>query len=162
MAHFGGRAKVLHVDGEKRCGKCRKYKPVSKFFARKRSWDGLAGRCKVCSIKQALDWISAKSPEERRAIYHARDLKRKFGITRETYQVMLIAQNGVCAICNQPCPTGNRLAVDHDHSSKEVRGLLCSLCNMLLHKVETDPAWMDKALSYLSKHAVENMLKREG
>src|SRR5438105_9932161 len=60
-------------------------------------------------------------------------LKKKFGITQAEYDQMFEEQDGVCKICRKPesricrgilC----RLAVDHDHKTGKVRGLLCSKC----------------------------------
>jgi hypothetical protein len=112
-------------------------------------------------MQQASDWIAAKPTTERQEIYHERDLRRKFGISRADYQALLIAQNGLCGICGKENVTGTRLAVDHDHKTWQVRGLLCGPCNMLQHKIEEDPTWMDKAISYLSKHTVEDLLRKE-
>src|SRR5437879_3238133 len=53
---------------------------------------------------------------------------RKLGITVEKYEDMLTRQQGVCAICGLP-PNGKRLAVDHDHATGRVRGLLHVHCN---------------------------------
>lgn len=59
-------------------------------------------------------------------------LKYKYNITIEEYDHMLVYQNGVCAICKQVDVTGRRLAVDHDHETGKIRGLLCSSCNTKL------------------------------
>lgn len=58
----------------------------------------------------------------------ARRLWAKYGITPEQYQKMLDRQGGLCDICYRP-PKTLRLAVDHDHKTKRVRGLLCYTCN---------------------------------
>lgn len=60
----------------------------------------------------------------------AEHLRRTYGITLEQYDEMVAEQNGVCAICHEVCNTGKRLAVDHNHDTGEVRGLLCSRCNL--------------------------------
>jgi len=44
---------------------------------------------------------------------------------------MFVEQGGCCKICRKP-PKKNRLAVDHDHETKIVRGLLCLRCNYAL------------------------------
>jgi len=45
-----------------------------------------------------------------------------------TYESLLALQGGRCGICRQ-VPRSRRLAVDHDHESGWVRGLLCISCN---------------------------------
>ena len=49
-------------------------------------------------------------------------------LTVPEYDVMLVSQGGVCAICKKE-PGKNRLSVDHDHSDGRIRGLLCYICN---------------------------------
>lgn len=61
------------------------------------------------------------------------NLKFSYGINIEQYNKLLVEQNGVCAICGDP-PLGvgkhqKVLHVDHDHTTQEVRGLLCDRCN---------------------------------
>lgn len=57
----------------------------------------------------------------------AAQLKR-YGITPEQYLAMSVRQGGTCAICKRP-PKTRRLHVEHDHTSKRVRGLTCHNCN---------------------------------
>jgi hypothetical protein len=82
-------------------------------------------------------------------------LKTKFGITPEQYDEMLDLQGGVCYICRRP-PGAKRLAVDHDHRTGLVRGLLCSSgrrngCNYgLLGGRDADPAMFLRAYEYLT------------
>lgn len=71
-------------------------------------------------------------------------LKKRYKITIEEYETMLETQNGVCAICKSPCPSGKSLAVDHDHAccpgkhtcGECTRGLLCITCNRSLGWLE--------------------------
>jgi hypothetical protein len=49
---------------------------------------------------------------------------------------MLARQNEQCAICHRQCGTGRRLAVDHDHQTGRIRGLLCFRCNTALARYE--------------------------
>jgi hypothetical protein len=151
----------LAINGEKWCGLCSSLKPLEEFYRRSASKDGRSYRCKDCSNANNSEWMKAKPKEERQKIYFERDLQRKFGISTEVYNAVFLAQEGVCAICKQPNPNRNRLAVDHNHATGEVRGLLCGPCNMLLHRIENDPDWANKAFSYLSKSTIENLL-REG
>lgn len=68
------------------------------------------------------------------------------------YDNLLASQNNTCAICERPAgehSTYKELAVDHDHETGVVRGLLCAQCNvglgMFQHKVEL----LLKAVQYL-------------
>lgn len=56
-------------------------------------------------------------------------LKREYGIDLTTYESMLSSQNNVCKICSGVNKSGMALAVDHDHKTGQVRGLLCTRCN---------------------------------
>lgn len=79
-------------------------------------------------------------------------LKRKFGITLLQYEELLELQNGVCAICQQPDGMGWSLAVDHDHTTGQVRGLLCGRCNYrLLGSVNDDIQLLERAIAYLKE-----------
>lgn len=79
------------------------------------------------------------------------DLKRMFGITLEQYNALLAKQGGVCAICRQPesVERYEYLAVDHDHASGEVRGLLCHNCNTGIGKLQEDVEFLEAAVRYL-------------
>jgi hypothetical protein len=71
----------------------------------------------------------------------------RFDITLEEYQVLFEAQGGVCKICSNPETAKKNkseevrmLAVDHDHNTGKVRGLLCARCNTQLgHYEKTKP-----------------------
>lgn len=56
-------------------------------------------------------------------------LRTIFDISVDEYDQILAYQEGKCAICRRPPKPGKRLAVDHDHQTGFVRGLLCFLCN---------------------------------
>ena len=60
----------------------------------------------------------------------------RIGISEHKYAEMLASQQNRCAICREQCGTGRRLAVDHDHSSGRIRGLLCFRCNTSLARYE--------------------------
>lgn len=64
----------------------------------------------------------------RSAKTHGAMVAKVYGITADDYDSLLAAQGGRCAICRAQ-PKSKRLAVDHDHKSGAVRGLLCSRCN---------------------------------
>ena len=69
-------------------------------------------------------------------------------LTEDDYEAMLVRQGGVCAICKGK-PTGERLAIDHVHGTKRVRGLLCGSCNRGLGLFKDDPVRLAVAIEYL-------------
>ena len=56
---------------------------------------------------------------------------RKYNLTSEELRAIYQAHNGLCDICGNP-PNLKRplLNIDHNHNTGEVRGLLCTPCNI--------------------------------
>ncbi len=77
-------------------------------------------------------------------------LMRLYGITPEQYNELLERQSGGCAICaKSPDTEGQSLAVDHDHKSGEIRGLLCRYCNHRVVGRHTDADLLRRMADYL-------------
>lgn len=75
-------------------------------------------------------------------------LKHRYDLTTEQYDLMFKKQGGVCKICSRP-PKRLRLSVDHDHETGRVRGLLCHPCNRALGQFENVTGGFIKAMRYL-------------
>jgi hypothetical protein len=90
--------------------------------------------CKTCEKKRKLD----------------SHLQNTYGITLKDFLGMEKIQGGVCYICGKP-PSGKseRLVVDHNHKTGEVRKLLCVTCNVQLAKFEADPNFIQNIIRYL-------------
>jgi hypothetical protein len=107
------------------------------------------------------DWC-ARNAESQRAYKYNNHLVRKYGLTRDQYEALLAVQGGGCALCGAE-HGGIRgairkvLAVDHDHSTGKIRGLLCSTCNTLV-EAAADPAFMARATEYLASPPGEKVL----
>ena len=93
-------------------------------------------------------------------VYKNQRLKKTYGITLDQYNQILKDQNGVCAICGQPETLFDKrvnkvrsLAVDHDHKTGKVRGLLCSKHNKILGVVEDNIEMLQNHIDYLKNHA---------
>lgn len=74
---------------------------------------------------------------------------REHGCSAFDYQRMLDEQEDGCAICGRPPECEKRLAVDHDHSTGEIRGLLCERCNQGLGLFGDSPSRLREAADYL-------------
>lgn len=68
----------------------------------------------------------------------------------EQYAAMLAEQHGVCAICASP-PSGRALAVDHNHATGKIRGLLCGNCNRGIGNLQDSIGLLYAAINYLDK-----------
>lgn len=103
------------------------------------------------TIKKYCDNPEVKARER------AHRIKREFGISIEQYEEMLLAQNGVCAICFKletrfTNEIRNSLAIDHNHTTGKVRGLLCSRCNRGIGVFDDDVGLLLSSVAYLKRH----------
>lgn len=152
----------------KSCIKCGQLKLLEAFYS------GL-NTCRECKIEQVKSWCSdnkekcngyrkkyiENNPEENRAAKQKwadnnrpkisnKRLKHSFGITLSDYEAILDAQNYRCAICGTTeCATGKNFAVDHNHTTGQVRGLLCKKCNTGLGLFGDSPETIEAAYGYL-------------
>lgn len=74
---------------------------------------------------------------------------KNYGIEVGEYERRYQAQGGKCAICNVATGASKRLAVDHNHATGAVRGLLCSPCNKFVGRLRDSPDAFLRAHKYL-------------
>lgn len=70
---------------------------------------------------------------------------KTYGLTPEAYEKIVTSQGGGCAICG--CT--DKLTVDHDHLTENVRGVLCQWCNSGLGQFRDSEERLSQAISYL-------------
>jgi len=98
---------------------------------------------------RASEQARGKTPRRQRS-HRARILRVKYGITREQYDLLCESQGGRCAVCTTTTPGGRGAwAVDHDHRTGKVRGLLCTKCNTGIGLFDDDPVRLRAAIKYL-------------
>lgn len=78
-------------------------------------------------------------------------LMRVYGLERGEYDRRFEEQSGHCAICDIELEEGRNLAVDHDHETGAVRGLLCDNCNRGLGYFGDDPDRLRTASKYVKR-----------
>jgi len=91
-------------------------------------------------------------------------LYNKYGITSKEYDDMVREQDNKCAICEEPESRLDdngypmRLCVDHDHVTGEVRGLLCSKCNLGIGYLRSDEGTdiLLNAVCYIEIHNLDD------
>lgn len=126
--------------GERWCSGCQTMVPL--FYTQ-------GSRCRACNSRAA----------------HGGHIERTYGLSQEEYDALLKWQGGVCYICRK-VPRGNRrLAVDHDHVSGLVRGLLCANdewgCNRAVLGVVRDLATARRVVAYYEMTPLERMRSGE-
>ena len=114
------------------CVICKEQKSVYQFHKRAQSTNGYRRECRDC-----------------RSV-HRRLLRNN----KQTRQALAKKQNNACAICGRIDETnGKSLALDHDHETKTIRGLLCMRCNTGIALLGEEPTVLLQAVKYLRKHA---------
>lgn len=95
-----------------------------------------------------------KYPEKRKNY----QLIKKYNITLNQYNELLKKQNNCCAICNtNQSEFKPKFAVDHNHETDQVRGLLCIKCNSVIGYAKDSIEILDKAKVYLNNY--NNVIK---
>lgn len=81
-----------------------------------------------------------------------------YGITLDEYNSKLKTQKYVCQICKRPERVMNHkkgkpynLCVDHNHTTGEVRSLLCRRCNLIVGQLENNWDHVQECIDYLKK-----------
>ncbi len=126
----------------KLCTTCKLEKSLDNFYVTKR---GYYFRCKDCHKLH-----NKKRSKESRRKY---SIKSLYGLTYEQFEEMLSHQNNSCYICNKELilKTGG-YAIDHCHTTNNVRKNLCSNCNILLRHASDNIELLYKVIDYLKEH----------
>lgn len=139
------------------CRVCKHKRPDNAFYTRKTNHDGLRTECKRChSAIGKSNYIKNKKRIDKKILQG--HLRRSYGISLDNWNELFVRQNGVCAICKKPetrfsnkSRTTQRLCVDHDHNTNQVRGLLCHRCNSTIGLMEENTDRLSGILEYLNK-----------
>lgn len=148
------------------CSRCKIDKPHSEYYKDNIRKIGIRCKCKACCSHETKTWRErnrseynnyvamwrAKNPERQ----YKTEIKRRYGLSLKRYNEMLSLQGQSCAICgakHQPNEKRGRLYVDHCHSTKKVRALLCGACNSMIGYANDSVSTLEKAIFYLKRHS---------
>lgn len=156
------------VDGMKVCSKCRESKPANSIFFVKLTshFTGLGSQCRKCDYQNNLRSIAKNRSFYRQKCrtwaknnpWRVRERKwREEGIRNADgsefkeadYNFWLNKQLNTCAVCQSDTKRTNIWAVDHDHETGKVRGLLCHGCNVGLGIFKDNITALERAVKYL-------------
>lgn len=153
----------------KLCYKCGQTKLLSEFHNHKGHKDGKTSTCAECNVKKTKAWVASlpQGKADAHKDYHrqydklhpiAWERKRNtrflsmYGRSLSEYNALLAAQDFRCGICKKHMSeVPKALQNDHNHTTKALRGLLCSRCNLRLGHLE-DKAFVILAAEYLMKY----------
>lgn len=113
------------------CTKCKESKPATAeyFPLHNKKRNGLDSWCRSC-----------------RAAYRSDINRGKFrSVISDEALKELKASTNECVICG----ANEKLVVDHDHKTGEIRGMLCNHCNRGLGHFRDDPMLLEFAAQYL-------------
>ena len=96
-------AEMFWPPRERWCAGCQSFVPL---------WYCSGSRCRACASETR----------------HEQHVEKTYGLGPEGYEQLFALQDGKCAICRKR-QIDRRIAVDHDHKTGAVRGLLCKRCN---------------------------------
>jgi CRISPR/Cas system-associated protein Cas10 (large subunit of type III CRISPR-Cas system) len=164
----------------KDCGWCGIAKPLDDFYRMSSGKQGVRPECKACTreyrrrwyaqnrereIARVHEWqrenadrVNARSAEYRKKPGRARAMRdlyyrRTFGLTADDVDQLIAKQNGCCAICGRSPQRLASLHLDHDHTTGQIRGVLCSTCNQGLGQFKEDPTLLEAAAAYLRRYS---------
>jgi len=80
------------------------------------------------------------------------DMKRKYHITKEEFEALVKYQDNKCGICGNVLDGKKEPAVDHNHKTGKIRGLLCTKCNTGIGQLNEDVTILILAIKYLEKY----------
>ncbi|MGY1772587.1 endonuclease VII domain-containing protein [Blastococcus sp. SYSU D00813] len=129
-------------EGHKWCPDCDSVLPLEAVGRNSATRSGINSYCKPCHDTRGR---ASKEKVGGERSYH---LRRRYGITAEEFDALLVEQRGHCAICRK-APADH---VDHDHVTGQVRRLLCFNCNGGLGQFRDDPVALRAAASYVERH----------
>lgn len=128
----------------KPCVDCVAYAELSGKPVPKRKTDG-AARTPRCATHKRQRVRASKAGN------HESRVQRVYGLQPGQYGQIYAYQDGRCAICQRATGATKKLAVDHDHKTGLVRGLLCGPCNKIIGQLRDDRRAVMRLYQYLGE-----------
>lgn len=129
----------------KKCPSCKSDKSLDNY------WKGQYSCIDCTKEKQKTRWVS-RTPKKRLEQH----LKYKYNVTIFELEEMLKEQDNKCSICKSKLPDlliyedrRRGYAIDHNHDTGKVRGILCLNCNTLLGMAKDNKDILLEAINYL-------------
>lgn len=140
-------ATVMITEEGRFCTGCLVFKLWPAFAHDRTSSTGHRARClDCCAAYQRARSMTEAEKQRNRDSQRRHRIRQYKGMTPERYEEMVLEQQGLCAACGD---RPRRLCIDHDHTTGEVRRLLCADCNAGIGLFRDDPGRLLAAALYL-------------
>ena len=145
----------------KQCKTGRKLKKKSEFNRHKTNSDHLQAYCRKCQREYGKKWLEENGDKnivycrryykENKQKWREREYKKKYNMTLQEFDALLLSQNNKCPICDTALKSTRQMHVDHHHESGMRRQILCSKCNTALGLLNENVVNFEKAIQYINK-----------
>jgi hypothetical protein len=126
----------LYTETTKKCSGCKEVKNLDQYFKYKGDKNKYHSCCIICAKEQSQE-------------YHKETFRfTRYGIDKDKFIKLLNKQNNKCAICYFELDY-TKSHIDHDHNTRQVRGILCQLCNKGLGQFKDNINSLKQAIKYL-------------
>lgn len=109
--------------------------------------NGLQSYCRLCATAARKRFPFKRNVNVE---FKAR-IKYLYGMTVEAFEALWETQGGKCAVCGVALSMDKfGYAIDHNHNTGDIRGLLCSNCNTGIGLLKDSPHILQAAHAYLT------------
>lgn len=147
----------------KQCTNCNRFLGGDRFSSKKHICKNRIttyykrSKCRECVNSENLKRYHTKTSTQKahkEAAY--RYMIKRYGLSLEEYEQMIIIQDKKCYICKQEARQDkhghSRLNIDHCHKTGSIRKLLCHNCNTAIGHAKEDKEVLKKMIEYLEEH----------
>jgi len=128
-----------------KCCRCCKEKKESSFGNDIRHISGKKSICKNCEKEDNKKRYKNDNGEKQ----SWNNRMYRYGISQEDFNKMFEKQFGLCSICLEKLPDKRKIHIDHNHYTREIRGLLCARCNIIVAVFENNKELIGNVVDYL-------------
>jgi len=133
------------------CTECKKTKPASAFYRHPSTKTGRLRQCKDCRRQYIREYAArpgVRARLKRRA--EVGHVSRTYGLTEMEFDALMSTK--CCEICSKELADRRSKHIDHDHSTGQVRGVLCSNCNHMVGNAQESEEILLASIAYLRKY----------
>jgi hypothetical protein len=131
--------RLPNIHGEYQCIVCHTWKHLGDYHKDSTAANGKKSTCKPCG----------------NLLNRHKKRYTRYGLTRHQFEEKFEAQNGQCASCEVELELDGRRTrspcVDHNHSTGEIRDIICTRCNLAAGNLKDSSERARKLMEYLKK-----------